>query len=228
MSRKQVVRIDPQSLSGVVFDCDGVLLKSNHIKTEAFRELASEFGDEVAREFVAYHQREGGVSRYEKVRYLLSELTNVSNVESRLPELVQRYGQLVLEELREAEVMPGLREFLSRLSKAEVPAFVASGGKEEELLEVLSAKGLAPYFRKIRGSPTPKKEIVADLVDGYDLDPPRSLFFGDSRLDFEIASEHGFPFVMVWSVSEWDGWKQERDRMLGAVPSFEKVETISS
>ena len=47
-----------------LFDCDGVILQSNELKSAAFAgALAGEPEDLVA-QFVAYHKENGGVSRY--------------------------------------------------------------------------------------------------------------------------------------------------------------------
>jgi beta-phosphoglucomutase-like phosphatase (HAD superfamily) len=53
----------------LVFDCDGVILDSNQIKTEAFNRVGLQFGSEAANELVSYHLQHGGVSRYQKFEY---------------------------------------------------------------------------------------------------------------------------------------------------------------
>jgi beta-phosphoglucomutase-like phosphatase (HAD superfamily) len=39
----------------LVFDCDGVILNSNRIKTEAFGQVAMQFGADAAKELVRFH-----------------------------------------------------------------------------------------------------------------------------------------------------------------------------
>ena len=46
------------------FDCDGVILNSNKVKTNAFYKIALEYGDESAKKLVNYHIKNGGISRY--------------------------------------------------------------------------------------------------------------------------------------------------------------------
>ena len=58
----------------LVFDCDGVLLDSNKVKSDAFYELALFAGKEKANELLTYHLKNGGVSRYEKIKYFYSEI----------------------------------------------------------------------------------------------------------------------------------------------------------
>jgi len=48
----------------LVFDCDGVVLNSNKIKTQAFYEATKQFGHESAQALVDYHVANGGISRY--------------------------------------------------------------------------------------------------------------------------------------------------------------------
>jgi len=50
----------------LVFDCDGVVLNSNKIKTQAFYEAAKHFGHESAQALVDYPVANGGISRYAK------------------------------------------------------------------------------------------------------------------------------------------------------------------
>jgi hypothetical protein len=44
-----------QSATTLVFDCDGVVLNSNRIKTEAFRLVAAPYGEAAAEALVQYH-----------------------------------------------------------------------------------------------------------------------------------------------------------------------------
>lgn len=53
------------------FDCDGVVLNSNKIKTEVFYEATKHFGYDSALALVDYHVRNGDISRYVKYKYFL-------------------------------------------------------------------------------------------------------------------------------------------------------------
>jgi len=53
----------------LVFDCDGVVLNSNKIKTQAFYEATKQFGHESAQALVDYHVANGGISRYAKFEW---------------------------------------------------------------------------------------------------------------------------------------------------------------
>jgi len=55
----------------LVFDCDGVVLDSNQVKTQAFFDVAKQYGLEAANKLVEYHVLHGGVSRYKKFEYFI-------------------------------------------------------------------------------------------------------------------------------------------------------------
>ncbi|MDC3122158.1 HAD family hydrolase, partial [Prochlorococcus sp. AH-716-J21] len=57
-----------------VFDCDGVILNSNKIKTDSFRKVLTPFGNIAAEKLIKYHVKNGGVSRYAKFKYFLDEI----------------------------------------------------------------------------------------------------------------------------------------------------------
>ena len=55
----------------LIFDCDGVILNSNKIKTNAFFAVALPYGQTAAQALVDYHLQNGGISRYRKFEYFL-------------------------------------------------------------------------------------------------------------------------------------------------------------
>ena len=59
--------IDINKYDCFIFDCDGVILDSNKIKTEAFFSLALPYGKGIAKLLVDYHTQNGGISRYLKI-----------------------------------------------------------------------------------------------------------------------------------------------------------------
>ena len=59
--------------AAIVFDCDGVLIESVDIKTEAFTELFAEYPQHHAA-IVDHHQTHLGISRFEKFEWIYREL----------------------------------------------------------------------------------------------------------------------------------------------------------
>ena len=56
----------------LIFDCDGVILNSNKIKSNAFRKVLKKFNQIAVDEFIKYHKDNGGISRYIKFEYFLT------------------------------------------------------------------------------------------------------------------------------------------------------------
>ena len=186
-----------------LWDCDGVLLDSNRLKTEAFHDLARPYGADVADALVAYHRRHGGRSRFEKVRYLLGELLGLRPTEQHVAELARAYGALVRDRLLVCPPTTGARACVAR-RPAGCRWYVVSGGLEDEVRAALVAQGLAPQFDAIHGSPRSKDQIVAALGLGPS---PRAVMLGDSRHDHEVAVRFGLDFVFVSSWSEMVDWR---------------------
>ena len=187
-----------------LFDCDGVILDSNNVKTNAFYELARPFGVEVADAFVSYHKATGGVSRFVKVRHLFETLLGRVQCEADVAAGLVRFGQLVTDGLQSCAMVPGVEELLDRLT-LDVFRGVISGGLESEVQQVLASRGLTSRFDAIRGSPATKDDIFGDLAKEGVLSGG-AIFFGDSRYDYEVAERFGVDMVFVSGVSEFEGW----------------------
>ncbi|WP_300319068.1 HAD-IA family hydrolase [Idiomarina sp.] len=188
----------------LVFDCDGVVLNSNHVKTNAFYKATLPYGENAANAFVKYHTENGGVSRYKKFAYFLDAI--VPNVEGPgLDELLERYAAEVVDGLLTCDVAEGLDELRKQTSDSRW--LIVSGGDQDELRLVFEKRGLASLFDGgIFGSPTPKKDILdRELANGNIQQ--HALFIGDSKYDYESAKHAGLDFVFLSGWSEVDSWQ---------------------
>lgn len=199
------------SYSTIMWDCDGVVLNSNKIKTNAFRSVSLPFGEEASSALVEFHVQNGGMSRYAKFEYFVDTI-----LPAYLPEpffedksaflrcLLSEFAETVKAALVKCEIAPGLREL--RQSMQNVCWLIVSGGDQEELREVFDQRGIADYFDGgIYGSPKDKYSIVAELLESKHVHLP-CLFVGDSRLDHEVASAFGFEFIFVNQWTEFSDW----------------------
>ena len=50
--------------NSLIFDCDGVILNSNEIKTSCFRKILKRYNQDAVEDFIDYHKKNGGISRY--------------------------------------------------------------------------------------------------------------------------------------------------------------------
>lgn len=195
-----------KSFNTYVFDCDGVLLDSNRVKTDAFYHAVLPYGESVAQAFVDYHKANGGVSRQKKFEYFfLSILNHAVLPQEKYQTALDEYSKLTAEGLVRCEVLPGVREFLTSLP-SQAKKFVVSGGAQDEVRWVLEAKGLATFFDGIYGNPIDKLTLVKNLAL-KDSDYP-GVFFGDARYDHEVATKFDLDFIFLSAVSDFGEWKE--------------------
>lgn len=207
-----------QTYATLIFDCDGVLLDSNRVKTEAFRQAALPYGVAAAEALVAYHVALGGVSRYAKFTHFLEHIVPGQDGPGR-EALLSAYATAVREGLASCSLAEGLKDL--RAATPNARWMIVSGGDQAELREIFAARGLASLFDGgIFGSPDTKDAILAREIAAGGIQRP-ALFLGDSRYDHEAASAAGLDFIFVSGWSEFDGWPEYiRRHGLQAVPSI--------
>lgn len=195
-----------QTYRSFVFDCDGVLLNSNPVKTRAFFEAARPWGEAAATTLVDYHTAHGGISRYQKFDYFFRHILGYEQVPDQdMAQILSRFADAVRAGMSSCEEAPGLRDFLSLLPRG-CPRVVISGGDQEELRNIFRARGLDGYFDAILGSPVDKDTHLANILNAGRIDLP-AVFFGDAWYDFQVSRRHGLDFIFLSGWSELEDWQ---------------------
>ncbi len=192
----------------IVFDCDGVLLNSNIVKTEAYFRTAKALGatDSQAQALVDYHVKLGGISRYHKFDYYLDKIVKQPVTEAAIQTLLDTFSAELEEGLMHCEIAKGLEELREITSHANW--MVLSGGDQEEIRNLFKKRDLAKYFDGgLFGSPDNKDEVLArEKVNGNIKMP--ALFVGDSKYDYEASNNAGLDFVFLSDWTEVPDWKE--------------------
>lgn len=187
-----------------IFDCDGVLLNSNKIKTEAFYQAALPYGADLAQSLVAHHVANGGVSRYQKFSHFLDKIVPVGKIGPDIEELLGVYASRVNEGLMNCEIDSGI--FSLRELTPSTRWFIVSGGDQAELRKVFAARKLDYLFDGgIFGSPDNKDLILKREMTSKRINEP-GIFIGDSRYDHQASHRAGLDFIFISHWTELDDW----------------------
>lgn len=198
----------------LVFDCDGVVLHSNKVKTEAFFKAALPYGEAQAQQLVDYHVARGGISRYKKFEWFVQNVVPGQHGPN-LEQLLTAYATEVRHGLLTCDIAEGLVQLREKTSHANW--LIVSGGDQQELREVFAERGIAEFFDGgIFGSPDSKDTILARELSVGNIKPP-ALFLGDSRYDHVAASAAKLDFVFLHKWSEFEQWPQYCDSHAVAV-----------
>ena len=64
-------------IKNIFFDFDGVILDSFNCKTEAFASMYRKYGHDIEQAVIRYHLKNGGVSRFKKIKYWHKKYLNI-------------------------------------------------------------------------------------------------------------------------------------------------------
>ena len=204
----------------IIFDCDGVVLNSNKVKTQAFYNTALAFGQAAAERLVKYHVERGGISRYKKFQWFIDNLNKEDLAQSKdqpnLDNLLSSYAAEVHKGLRSCQIAEGLTE-LREKTKDSI-WLIVSGGDQAELRELFAERDIAQFFDGgIFGSPDSKEIIMSREREQGNIKLP-AVFIGDSQYDYtavESVGEIDFIFVTDWSeFDEYEQFFEEKEDLL--------------
>jgi phosphoglycolate phosphatase-like HAD superfamily hydrolase len=180
-----------------VFDFDGVIADSVHVKTQAFHEIYKKFGKDIAQKVVHHHLSNGGMSRFEKFTLYHHKFLNIQLQEKDLDILCTNFADLVVRKVIDSDEIKGVGAFLDYLLLSRKKSVVNSATPEKELLEIISTRGLSKYFVDIYGSPTSKTENLKLAMKKYNVSNKETLFLGDATADLEAADNLNVKFLGI-------------------------------
>ncbi|RGE21877.1 HAD family phosphatase [Leucobacter sp. wl10] len=161
------------AVAALLFDCDGLLVNSEPLWTEALDELAREAGVEIRAE------------AYAGLATDAASLRLAATLGMSAPVLAAEIDRRYQGRLRGGvSPMPGAYDFIRR-HHASVPFAVVSNGRRGEVLPMLDSTGLLPYFALVltvddveRPKPDPQPYLLA--ADRLGVDIARCVVFEDS------------------------------------------------
>lgn len=194
-----------KSYNNLIFDCDGIILNSNKIKTEAFKEVVYHYGNEAAEELVNFHVMNGGISRYEKFNYFFEIISSNHNLDKNsinVEKLIENYGSKVKKRLEVCEISIQIMQYRKY---SDAVWYVVSGSDQNELIKIFKKKSLKSSFNGgIYGSPLSKDEIFKNIFKDKMDEISKSIYIGDSKYDYLAAKKIGIDFVFL---SKWSEFK---------------------
>ena len=199
--------IDLKQYKTIVFDCDGVILDSNIVKTEAYFRTAKNLGatDAQAQALTDYHVKLGGISRYHKFDWFLREVLNQPATEAAIQALLDEFSRELEVGLMECAIADGLQAL--RYATPQAKWMILSGGDQQEIRDLFTKRDLTKHFDGgLFGSPDNKDVVLAREIANYNLQLP-ALFVGDSQYDFESSARAGLDFVFVSDWTEVPHWQ---------------------
>ena len=189
-----------------MFDCDGVVLDSNIVKTEAYFRTAKNLGatDAQAQALVDYHVKLGGISRYHKFDWYLREVLKQPNTEAEVQKLLDNFSKELEVGLMQCDLAKGL--FALR-EKTDSNWLILSGGDQQEIRDLFAKRKIAHLFDGgLFGSPDNKDVVLARETSNGNINQP-ALFLGDSKYDFEAAIRAGLDFIFISDWTEVPDWQ---------------------
>lgn len=180
-------------LDAIVFDCDGVILESADLKSQAFFKIGEEFGPEIQKLFYEYHLEHTGVSRYEKFAWLYRAHLGREISPEESARLGAFFEQYCAEAVAKAPFVPGFQNVLNDIA-GHLPLFVASGTPQGELRRILHERGLSSSFKAILGTPPAKSELLKRILTENSFNPGGVVMVGDGETDLQAALDNGTLF----------------------------------
>lgn len=181
-------------IKNILFDFDGVILDSMKIKGDGFIELFKKYPQNSLQALEAYHYANGGISRFEKIRYFFNSILHKPISDQKIADLAEHFAQIIAKRLFERNNLIDETITFIQDNYLHYNCHIVSGAEHQELNALCNHFGIAHYFKSIEGSPTKKSELVHTLLQTYHYHPDETILIGDSINDYKAAKTNHILF----------------------------------
>ncbi len=178
----------------ILFDFDGVILDSMKIKGDGFLELVKEYPQDKLQILEAYHYANGGISRFDKIRYFFHTILQTPITEEKVNQLATKFGEIIEKKLFDTtNLIPETMSWIEKNYKI-YDCHIVSGAEHNELKSLCTQFNIDHYFKSINGSPTKKSVLIFNLLKTNHYQPQETILIGDSSNDYDAAQVNGIHF----------------------------------
>jgi phosphoglycolate phosphatase-like HAD superfamily hydrolase len=181
-------------IKNILFDFDGVIVDSMPIRDLGFREIFKDYDEYLVEKLIKYHNINGGLSRYVKIKYFYEELLKENVTNEKVEELAAKFSEIMKEKLvnKDNLIVDTIRFIKNYYNKYNL--HIVSGSDGVELKYLCEMLKIEKYFLTINGSPTPKTELIAKILQEYEYLNIETILIGDSINDYEAAQSNSIDF----------------------------------
>lgn len=181
-------------IKNILWDFDGVILDSMPIRDYGFRKIFENYSKDLVEELIKYHRLNGGLSRFHKIKYFYTTLLNKEISEKEIQNYADKFTLIMKKELTNKKyLIQDSVEFIKSHHK-KYNFHIVSGSEHNELNYLCEKLDLSEYFISINGSPTPKNDLVKNLLLKYKYLENETILIGDSLNDYEAAKINNLDF----------------------------------
>lgn len=193
--------LDLNKYRALLWDFDGVLMDSMPVRDEGFRKVLKDYPAEQVASLMAFHQKNGGLSRYVKFRYFFEEVRKEAITDEQVLALAADFSKIMMELLIDARLLINDSLDFVKANYNTIPMHIVSGSDGRELNEICQRLDIAKYFVSIHGSPTPKKQLVSTLLEENRYVREQVALIGDSINDYDAAVVNNIDFIGYNNIS---------------------------
>ncbi|MEA2029111.1 MAG: HAD-IA family hydrolase [Campylobacterota bacterium] len=181
-------------VKSILWDFDGVILDSMPIRDYGFRKIFESYPKDLVEQLIEYHQLNGGLSRFHKIKYFYNELLNQEIDEAKIAEYASSFSEVMRAELPKPQYLIDESVEFIKSNHQDYIFHIVSGSEQNELRYLCQTLGIAQYFKSINGSPIHKNDLVKNVLATQSFTLDEYLLIGDSINDYEAAKVNGIKF----------------------------------
>ena len=181
-------------IKNIIWDFDGVILDSMPVREYGFRKIFENYDLDLVEKLLQYHNENGGLSRYVKIRYFYEELLNQSISNNEIQELAEKFSVIMREELTDKKYLISKTLKFIETNFRLYNFHIASGSDEVELQYLCEKLAISKYFHSINGSPVHKNDLVQRILESNKYNINETILIGDSINDYEAAQKNEISF----------------------------------
>ena len=135
-------------IKNIIFDYDGTIADSVNIKTEAFAKLYNSYGDQIVKKVIDYHLSNGGVSRFDKIKFFHNEYLGIQISKSELDMFSKRFSDIVIDKVINSPYIEVVFQFIKE-NYSNVQSFMLSNvgsGEDFDIPDPVCGSNLE-YFK---------------------------------------------------------------------------------
>ncbi len=181
-------------IKNILWDFDGVILDSMAVRDYGFRAIFNDFDETKVERLIQFHKNNGGLSRYVKIRHFFEVILGEKISEKVVLQYANTFSTLMKERLCDKNnLIKETIDFIERHHKG-YRFHIVSGSDGEELRYLCNCLKIDHFFFTIEGSPTPKNELVKDILFKNSYETENTCLIGDSINDYEAALVNNISF----------------------------------